>query len=58
MFEDRIAALEAEFNSVEADLADPEVLTDSDIGFGIFIRDPDGQLIELLPMSYREQLDT
>lgn len=34
-----------------------EVLTDTDIGFGIFIRDPDGQLIELLPMSYREQLD-
>jgi lactoylglutathione lyase len=34
-----------------------EVLTDTDIGFGVFIRDPDGQLIELLPMSYREQLD-
>lgn len=34
-----------------------QVLTDTDIGFGIFIRDPDGQLIELLPMSYREQLD-
>jgi lactoylglutathione lyase len=34
-----------------------EVLTDTNIGFGIFIRDPDGQLIELLPMSYREQLD-
>jgi predicted enzyme related to lactoylglutathione lyase len=34
-----------------------EVLADTDIGFGIFIRDPDGQLIELLPMSYREQLD-
>jgi len=34
-----------------------EVLTDTDIGFGIFIRDPDGQLVELLPMSYREQLN-
>lgn len=34
-----------------------EVLTDTNIGVGIFIRDPDGQLIELLPMSYREQLD-
>lgn len=34
-----------------------EVLEDTDIGYGIFIRDPDGQLIELLPMSYREQLD-
>jgi len=34
-----------------------EVLADTNIGFGVFIRDPDGQLIELLPMSYREQLD-
>ena len=30
MFDDRIAALEAEFAAVEADLADPAVLTDSD----------------------------
>jgi lactoylglutathione lyase len=34
-----------------------EVLADTDIGAGIFIRDPDGQLLELLPMSYREQLN-
>ena len=34
-----------------------EVLADSNIGAGIFIRDPDGQLLELLPMSYRERLD-
>jgi lactoylglutathione lyase len=34
-----------------------EVLADTNIGAAIFIRDPDGQLIELLPMSYREQLD-
>jgi catechol 2,3-dioxygenase-like lactoylglutathione lyase family enzyme len=34
-----------------------EVLDDTNIGAGIFIRDPDGQLIELLPMSYREHLD-
>jgi lactoylglutathione lyase len=34
-----------------------EVLTDTNIGYGVFIRDPDGQLIELLPMTYREQLD-
>jgi len=34
-----------------------EVLADTNIGFGVFIRDPDGQLIELLPMSYREHLD-
>ena len=34
-----------------------EVLADTDIGAGIFISDPDGQLLELLPMSYRERLD-
>lgn len=33
------------------------VLVDTDIGFGIFVRDPDGQLIELLPMAYRDSLD-
>jgi lactoylglutathione lyase len=33
-----------------------EVLADTNIGVGVFIRDPDGQLLELLPMSYREQL--
>lgn len=33
-----------------------EVLTDTDIGFGIFVRDPDGQLIELLPMAYQDSL--
>ena len=32
-----------------------EVLTHTDIGAAIFIRDPDGQLIELLPMAYRAQ---
>jgi len=34
-----------------------DVLADTDIEFGIFVRDPDGQLIELLPMAYREGLD-
>lgn len=34
-----------------------EVLDETDIGLAIFVRDPDGQLIELLPMSYREHLD-
>jgi lactoylglutathione lyase len=34
-----------------------EVLADTNIGAGIFVRDPDGQLLELLPMSYRERLD-
>jgi predicted enzyme related to lactoylglutathione lyase len=33
-----------------------EVLTDTDIGVGIFVRDPDGQLIELLPMAYHDSL--
>jgi lactoylglutathione lyase len=33
------------------------VLAETDIGAAIFVRDPDGQLIELLPMSYREHLD-
>lgn len=31
-----------------------EVLTDTDLGgMAVMIRDPDGQLLELLPMSYR-----
>jgi catechol 2,3-dioxygenase-like lactoylglutathione lyase family enzyme len=34
-----------------------EVLSDTDIGGGIFVRDPDGQLIELLPMTYRDHVD-
>jgi catechol 2,3-dioxygenase-like lactoylglutathione lyase family enzyme len=34
-----------------------EVLEDTDIGFGVFVRDPEGQLIELLPMAYRDSLD-
>ncbi len=34
-----------------------EVLDDTNIGFGVFVRDPDGQLIELLPMAYRDSLD-
>jgi catechol 2,3-dioxygenase-like lactoylglutathione lyase family enzyme len=33
-----------------------EVLTDTDMGGrAIMIRDPDGQLLELLPMSYRQR---
>jgi catechol 2,3-dioxygenase-like lactoylglutathione lyase family enzyme len=34
-----------------------QVITSSHIGAGVFIRDPDGQLIELLTMAYRERLD-
>jgi lactoylglutathione lyase len=33
------------------------VLADTDIEHAIFVRDPDGQLIELLPAAYREHLD-
>ncbi len=33
-----------------------EVLADTDIGSGVFVRDPDGQLLELLPLSYAERL--
>jgi lactoylglutathione lyase len=34
-----------------------EVLADTDLGgLAVMIRDPDGQLIELLPMSYRDSL--
>jgi catechol 2,3-dioxygenase-like lactoylglutathione lyase family enzyme len=35
-----------------------EVIASSNIGVGVFIRDPDGQLIELLTMAYRERLDS
>jgi hypothetical protein len=34
-----------------------EVLADTNIGHGAFVRDPDGQLVELLPMSYRKSID-
>ena len=34
-----------------------EVLAATNIGAGVFIRDPEGQLIELLPMEYRRRLD-
>jgi lactoylglutathione lyase len=34
-----------------------EVLDDTNIGFGVFVRDPDGQLVELLPMAYRDSLE-
>ena len=34
-----------------------EVLGATDIGSAVFIRDPDGQLVELLPIAYRRALD-
>jgi predicted enzyme related to lactoylglutathione lyase len=34
-----------------------EVLEDTSMdGMAIFVRDPDGQLVELLPMSYAERI--
>jgi lactoylglutathione lyase len=33
-----------------------EILADTDVGAAVFVRDPDGQLLELLPMSYRQNL--
>lgn len=35
-----------------------EVLDDTNIGAAVFVRDPDGQLIELLPMSYRASVES
>lgn len=33
-----------------------EIIEESDVGVALFVRDPDGQLIELLPASYRDRL--
>jgi catechol 2,3-dioxygenase-like lactoylglutathione lyase family enzyme len=33
-----------------------QIIDDSDIGIGLFIRDPDGQLLELLHSSFRASL--
>ena len=33
-----------------------QIVEDSDIGVALFIRDPDGQLLELLPAGYRDKL--
>jgi len=33
-----------------------EIVEESDVGAAIFIRDPDGQLLELLPTAFRESL--
>lgn len=33
-----------------------EVLDHTDIGVGLFVRDPDGQLIELLPLAYADRI--
>jgi catechol 2,3-dioxygenase-like lactoylglutathione lyase family enzyme len=33
-----------------------EIVAGTDVGAAVFIRDPDGQLLELLPMSYRRAI--
>lgn len=33
-----------------------QVLEDTNLGEAVFIRDPEGQLVELLPMSYAERM--
>jgi catechol 2,3-dioxygenase-like lactoylglutathione lyase family enzyme len=35
-----------------------EVVESTNIGAAVFVRDPDGQLLELLPMTYREHLES
>ena len=34
------------------------VIDSSNIGAAVFVRDPDGQLLELLPMTYRTHLES
>jgi catechol 2,3-dioxygenase-like lactoylglutathione lyase family enzyme len=33
-----------------------EIVEESDVGAALFIRDPDGQLLELLPVAFRDSL--
>jgi len=33
-----------------------QIVEESDVGVALFVRDPDGQLIELLPVAYRDSL--
>jgi catechol 2,3-dioxygenase-like lactoylglutathione lyase family enzyme len=35
-----------------------EVIASTNIGAAVFVRDPDGQLLELLPMAYRAHLES
>lgn len=53
-------SLSCDVTAVLARVADygGEVLTDTDIDVAIFIRDPDGQLVELLPLAYAERVAT
>jgi lactoylglutathione lyase len=53
-------SLSVDLDSVLPRVADygGEVLDDTNIGFGVFIRDPDGQLVELLPLAYADGVIT
>jgi lactoylglutathione lyase len=35
-----------------------QIIDESDVGAALFIRDPDGQLLELLPAAYRDSLSS
>jgi lactoylglutathione lyase len=51
-------SLSCDVADVRARVADygGEVLTETDVQVAIFIRDPDGQLVELLPLSYADRV--
>jgi catechol 2,3-dioxygenase-like lactoylglutathione lyase family enzyme len=51
-----IAVDDVHATAAEAVAHGGEIVEESDIGFALFIRDPDGQLLELLPSSFRDQL--
>ena len=48
-----------DFDGVLARIPDygGEVIAATNVGRGVFVRDPDGQLVELLPIAYRDRLD-
>ena len=47
-----------DFDGVLARIPDygGEVIAATNVGLGVFVRDPDGQLVELLPIAYRDRL--
>jgi len=51
-------SVSCDIDAVAAAVADygGEVLADTNIGVGVFVRDPDGQLIELLPLAYADRM--
>jgi lactoylglutathione lyase len=51
-------SLSCDIDAVCAYIADygGEVLAETNIGPGVFVRDPDGQLVELLPLAYADDV--